>query len=55
MTKKALCLMVDRDITSRVAEDPSISFAWRIYSFMTIGSVRVEDEHIVNIQLADTI
>jgi hypothetical protein len=55
MTKKALGLMVDRDITSRVAEDPSISFAWRIYSFMTIGSVRVEDEHIVNIQLADTI
>ena len=55
MTKKALGLMVDRDITSRVAEDPSISFAWRIYSFMTIGAVRVEDEHIVNIQLADTI
>ena len=55
MTRKALGLMVDRDITSRVAEDPSISFAWRIYSFMTIGAVRVEDEHIVNLQLADTI
>jgi hypothetical protein len=55
MTKKALGLMVDRDITSRVAEDPSISFAWRIYSFMTIGAVRVEDEHIVQVQLADTI
>ena len=55
MSMKALGLMVDRDITSRVAEDPSISFAWRIYSYMTIGCVRVEDEHIVNIQLADTI
>jgi hypothetical protein len=55
MTKKALGLMVDRDITSRIAEDPSISFAWRIYSFMTIGAVRVEDEHIVQVQLADTI
>ncbi len=55
ITKKAIGLMVDRDITSRIAEDPSISFAWRIYSFMTIGAVRVEDEHIVNLQLADTI
>lgn len=55
MTKKALGLQVNRDITSRIAEDPSISFAWRIYSFMTIGAVRVEDEHIVQLQLADTI
>lgn len=55
MTKKALGLQVNRDITSRIAEDPSISFAWRIYSFMTIGCVRVEDEHIVQVQLADTI
>lgn len=55
MTKKAIGLMVDRDVTSRIAEDPSISFAWRIYSFMTIGAVRVEDEHIVQLQLADTI
>lgn len=55
LTQKALGLMVDRDVTSRIAEDPSISFAWRIYSFMTIGAVRVEDEHIVNLQLADTI
>ncbi len=55
LTMKAIGLMVDRDVTSRIAEDPSISFAWRIYSFMTIGAVRVEDEHIVNLQLADTI
>ena len=55
LTQKAIGLMVDRDVTSRIAEDPSISFAWRIYSFMTIGAVRVEDEHIVNLQLADTI
>jgi len=55
LTKKAIGLMIDRDITSRIAEDPSISFAWRIYSFMTIGAVRVEDEHIVQLQLQDTI
>jgi hypothetical protein len=55
MTKRAIGLMVDRDVTSRIAEDPSFSFAWRIYSYMTIGAVRVEDEHLVNLQLADTI
>jgi len=55
MTKKAIGLMIDRDVTSRIAEDPSFSFAWRIYSYMTIGAVRVEDEHLVWLQLADTI
>lgn len=55
MTKRALGLMVDRDITSRIAEDPSFSFVWRLYSYMTIGAVRVEDEHIVQLQVADTI
>lgn len=55
LTKRAIGLMVNRDISTRVAEDPSISFAWRIYTFATFGAVRVEDEHIVNLQLADTI
>jgi len=51
MTKQALGLQMNRDITTRVAEDPSISFAWRIYAYMTLGAVRVEDEHIVHWQL----
>lgn len=55
MTKRAIGLMVNRDISSRVAEDPSISFAWRIYTFATFGAVRVEDEHLVWLQIADTI
>jgi hypothetical protein len=54
-TRMALGLMVDRDITSRVAEDPSVSFAWRIYTFATFGAIRVEDEHIVWLQIADTV
>lgn len=54
-TKKAIGLMVNRDITAKVAEDPTISFAWRLYAFMTMGAVRVEDEHIVKITLADTV
>lgn len=53
-TNRALGLMVDRDISNKTAEDPSISFAWRIYTYATFGAVRVEDEHLVQVQLADT-
>lgn len=55
LTKHALGLQMNRDITTRVAEDPSISFAWRIYAYMTLGAVRVEDEHIVEWRLSDAI
>ncbi len=53
-TKKGIGLMVNRDITARVAEDPSISFAWRMYTHMTMGAVRVEDKHVVRVRVADT-
>ena len=52
-TDKALGLQMNRDITTRVQEDPSISFAWRIYAYMTLGAVRVEDEQIVQGYFAD--
>jgi len=55
MTKQAIGLQMNRDITTRVAEDPSISFAWRIYAYMTLGAVRVEDEHIVHFWLLDSL
>lgn len=55
MTKMAMGLQMNRDITTRVAEDPSISFAWRIYAYMTLGATRVEDEHIVHWHLSDLI
>lgn len=55
MTKKALGFQVNRDITARISEDPSISFAWRIYCFSTFGAIRVEDEHLVHLHLADTV
>jgi hypothetical protein len=55
MTHKALGLQVNKDIWTRVAEDPTNSFAWRIYSASTFGAVRVEDEHIVHVHLADTL
>ena len=54
-TKRALGFQVNRDITAKVAEDPSLSFAWRIYAAMTMGAVRVQDEHIVHLKVKNAI
>ena len=54
-TKSALGMNIPKNITARVQEDPSISFAWRIYCFTVMGAVRVQDEHIVRGAFADTI
>jgi hypothetical protein len=51
----ALGLQVNEDITLQVAQDPSASFAWRIYSRLTMGAARVEDKKIVRAALADTL
>ena len=52
-TQKAIGLQINRDLSTRVAEDPSTSFMWRLYAFQQLGAVRVEDEHIVRLKLAD--
>jgi hypothetical protein len=54
-TKRALGLQVNKDVWVRVAEDPSISFAWRIYAALTMGAVRVEDEQIVHVLVKDAL
>lgn len=54
-TKRALGFQVNRDISAKVAEDPSLSFAWRLYAAMTMGAVRTEDEHIVHLKLKDAL
>lgn len=55
MTKRALGLQVNKDIWTKVAEDPTKSFAWRIYSASTFGCVRVEDEQLVLCTILDTV
>jgi hypothetical protein len=55
MSKKAIGFQVNKDITARVQEDPSISFAWRVYCHSTFGAVRVEDEHLVLAQTTGTV
>ena len=54
-TDRALGLQINRDVSARVEEDPSVSFAWRVYCFMTMGAVRVEDEQIVWLQVGNTL
>ena len=55
MTRKAIGLQMNKDIWVRIAEDPSVSFAWRIYAASTYGAIRVEDEHIVRINCSTEI
>jgi len=54
-TKKALGLHVGGDIATRVGERTDMSFAWQIYLMLQMAAVRVEDEHIVQAKLADTV
>ena len=51
----AIGLQVNEDITVQVAQDPSASFAWRIYARLTMGAVRVQDRKIRVGHLADTL
>lgn len=46
-SEMALGLHVTKDIWAQVAQDPSRSFAWQVYSAYTGGAARVEDEHLV--------
>lgn len=55
MTRQALGLQMNKDIWTRVSEDPSISYAWRIYAASSFGCIRVEDEHLVRVHLNETI
>lgn len=52
-TERAMGLAVNRDITTFVQQDPSRSYAWSLYSQVTLGAVRVEDEHIVKLDVLD--
>lgn len=48
-------LQVNEDITIQVAQDPSASFAWRIYCRLTAGAVRIDDKKVVKLHVADTV
>lgn len=52
MTKDAIGMQVNRDITTEVAKDPGKSFMWAIYTHSQFGAIRVEDEQLVKLTLA---
>lgn len=54
-TRKALGLHVAKDISAKVGERPDMSFAWQLYCHMTMGAIRVEDEHMVHVHLKDAL
>ncbi len=53
-TKRGLGMQMNCDMLVRIAEDPTQSFAWRIYCATTFGVVRTEDEHLVWLQVQNT-
>lgn len=53
-TKRGLGMQMNRDMLVRISEDPTQSFAWRIYCATTFGVVRTEDEHVVWLQVQNT-
>jgi hypothetical protein len=55
MTADAIGFNINEGMTSRIAEDPTMSFAWRVYCRSTFGAVRVQDEKICLIDVSETI
>lgn len=51
MTYDAIGLQVNNPLKARVQEDPSVSFAWRVYCEATFGAIRVEDEKLVVVDI----
>jgi hypothetical protein len=54
MTKRAIGMQINRDITTEVDKDPGKSFKWVIYTHSQFGAIRVEDEHLVKLTLSTT-
>ena len=54
-SKKAIGMHVAQDIKAKIGERTDMSFAWQFYCHMTMGAVRVEDEHICLVHLKDAL
>lgn len=52
--KTGLALGMGDDIVTKIGEDPSKAFNTRIYAKMSIGSVRVEEEKVVAVEVLDS-
>ena len=54
-TMYGLGLAVNQDTFTRIGENPSMSYMWQVFSQWTMGAVRVEDEHVQLIHVANTL
>ncbi len=54
-TRQGIGLAVNQDTFTRISENPSFSYMWQVFSQWTMGAVRVEDEHVQLIHVADTL
>lgn len=55
MTDQAVGLHVKQDIYAFIEQLPTFSYEWQVFTGMDIGAVRIEDEHVVVLQVADTV
>ncbi len=53
-TTKGIGFHIAKDITAKIGERTDMSFAWQFYCLMHIDAVRVEDEHVCVIDLANS-
>ena len=54
-TMKALGLVVNQDVFTRIGEDPGTSYMIQVFAQYTAGATRVEDEHIVEGHFLDSL
>jgi hypothetical protein len=54
-TKQALGLAVNQDVFTRIGENPERSYMIQVFAQYTAGAVRIEDEHIVHVEVKDSI
>lgn len=50
-TRRAIGLAVNQDTFTRITENPSLQYMIQVFSQWTMGAVRVEDEHIVELHV----
>lgn len=55
MTRAAMGFHWQKQIWAQVAQNPQKSFAWQIYTAMSCGAIRVEDEQLIWCKLKDTV
>lgn len=54
-TDRALGMAINSGMRTFIQQDPAHSYAYAMYAASTYGAVRVEDEQIVKVSLADTL